>query len=95
MITAPRRSTYEKILNVTRFLQNISFVLRKLQGLQSKLTAPSVVNDIEDVSGDLGTSLTESFNHIAIMFAPKDHYFSEQGHDMRSKLAVLHHNGAR
>ena len=53
------------------------------------------MDDLERVSGDMGTALIESFNHLASVYAPKDHYFDAGGHELRTKLAIMAHNSAR
>ena len=72
-----------------------AFPLLSLQKLHDLLHSPSFTSDIEEVSSELGTSLVESFNRTATMYAPKDRFFNADGHDLRTKIAVLNHNGAR
>ena len=65
------------------------------QGLLKLMYAPGFEGQIGQVSPELGTALVESFNHVATLYAPKERYFCLEGHDMRTRLAILHHNGAR
>ncbi|KAF8373961.1 hypothetical protein PRIPAC_80390 [Pristionchus pacificus] len=50
------------------------------------------IEDIRRVSFRLNTSPCESINALACRYAPKDSYFSRNGHEMRTQETMLHWN---
>ncbi|GMS85671.1 hypothetical protein PENTCL1PPCAC_21713, partial [Pristionchus entomophagus] len=65
------------------------------KALEALINSKSVMDQIGRISPDIGTSEVEGFNHLAGIHAPKDHYFSEKGHDLRSRVTILRHNSAQ
>ncbi|GMR31215.1 hypothetical protein PMAYCL1PPCAC_01410, partial [Pristionchus mayeri] len=60
--------------------------------LESQVFTIKSSEDIKSVSANLDTSPCENINALAWGFAPKDLYFIRSGHELRTRLTVLHWN---
>ncbi|KAF8358299.1 hypothetical protein PRIPAC_93294, partial [Pristionchus pacificus] len=84
-----KECTHSPPTNPSIFIPKGGKILKRLEAL---VFTERNIEDIKSVSWLLQTSPCESINSVAWRYSPKEYYYIRSGHELRTKLAVVHWN---